>query len=73
MANGPRREAKNLSEQADHLRKIAGQMVAGDDRDWILRKARHLEIVLQVENALPIDRWVMPTIERKGHDLSDGV
>jgi hypothetical protein len=36
-------------------------MVAGDDKDSILRRARQLETVLQVEHALPIDRWVMPT------------
>jgi hypothetical protein len=31
------------------------------DKDSILRRARQLETVLQVEHALPIDRWVMPT------------
>jgi hypothetical protein len=76
MAKGPERTetfAKNLSEQADHLRKIAGQTVAGDDKDSILRRARQLETVLQVKHALPIDRWIMPSIERKRLDPSDGV
>jgi hypothetical protein len=76
MAKGLERTetfAKNLNEQADHLRRLAGQMVAGDDKDSILRRARQLETVLQVKHALPIDRWIMPSIERKRLDPSDGV
>jgi hypothetical protein len=49
-----------LSVKAEHLRKMAGQLAAGEDRDVILRGARQLEIVLQVRNALPIDRWGSP-------------
>jgi hypothetical protein len=64
MENGPERTetfAERLSDKAEHLRKIAGELAAGEDRDLILRRARQLEIVLQVRNALPIDRWVRPS------------
>lgn len=45
MENGPERTetfAERLSDKAEHLRRMAGQLAAGEDRDLILRRARQL-------------------------------